>query len=198
MSITRRFIHAVRDLYRRMFRRQEDARTREVADVLKQVSLFKGFSRSALRDLAEVMHRRNYRHDEFLYYEHDPGLGLYIVQRGRVRLLVDDDQDNAQELRQARENDFFGELSLLGDFRRMETAQAATETKVLGFFSPDLKVMFKRNPSVGAAVVEALARHLAAQQVALVQQLADDHGKVEALRLLDNAVQHAGEMTLDE
>ncbi len=191
MSVTRRIIHTLRDLYRRMFQRQEDARTREVVEVLKQMPLFKGFSRSALRELAEVMHPRDYRRDEFLYYENDPGLGLYIVQRGRVRLVVEDEDGEVQELRQTVENEFFGALSLLGESRRMETAQAVTETRVLGFFSPDLKTMLKRNPSVGAAAVAALARHLAARQVALMQQIAQDRGKVAALRLLDGATQQA-------
>ena len=191
MSVTRRIIHTLRDVYRRMFQRQEDARTREVVEVLKQVSLFKGFSRSALRDLAEVVHRRDYRRDEFLYYENDPGLGLYIIQRGRVRLLTEDENGGVQELRQAVENEFFGTLSLLGESRRMETAQAVTETRVFGFFSPDLKTMLKRNPSVGAAAVVALARHLAAGQVALLEQMAQDRGKVAALRLLDDATQQA-------
>lgn len=191
MSVTRRIIHALRDVYRRMFQRQEDARTREVVEVLKQVSLFKGFSRSALRELAEVMHPRDYRRDEFLYYENDPGLGLYIIQHGRVRLLTEDEDGTVQELRQAAENEFFGTLSLLGESRRMETAQAVTETRVFGFFSPDLKTMLKRNPSVGAAAVVALARHLAAGQVALLEQMAQDRGKVAALRLLDDATQQA-------
>ena len=191
MSVTRRIIHALRDVYRRMFQRQEDARTREVVEVLKQVSLFKGFSRSALRELAEVMHPRDYRRDEFLYYENDPGLGLYIIQHGRVRLLTEDEDGTVQELRQAAENEFFGTLSLLGESRRMETAQAVTETRVFGFFSPDLKTMLKRNPSVGAVAVTALARHLAARQAALMQQMAQDRGKVAALRLLDGAAQQA-------
>ena len=190
MSIARRFIHTLRDLYRRMFRRQEDARTREVVEVLRQVSLFKGFSRSALRELAEILHRRDYKRDEFLYYEHDPGLGLYIVQRGHVRLVTEDEKGKTHELRQVTENEFFGSLSLVGEFRRMETAQAVSETRVLGFFSPDLKTMLKRNPPVGADIVAALARHLAAQQVALMQRMADDQGKVAALRLLDDATQH--------
>ncbi len=191
MPVTRRIIHTLRDLYRRVFKRQEDARTREVVEVLKQVSLFKGFSRSALRELAEVLHPRDYRRDEFIYYENDPGLGLYIVQRGRVRLVVEDESGVDQELRQAVENEFFGALSLLGESRRMETAQAVTETRVLGFFSPDLKTMLKRNPTVGAATVAAVARHLAAQQVALMQQITRDRGKVAALRLLDGLAQQA-------
>ena len=191
MSVTRRISHTLRDLYRRMFQRQEDARTREVVEVLKQVSLFKGLSRSALRELAEVMHPRDYRRDEYLYYENDPGLGLYIVQRGRVRLVVTDESGGEQELRQAVENEFFGALSLLGESRRMETAQAVIDTKVLGVFSPDLKTMLKRNPSVGAATVAALGRHLAARQVALMKQISEDRGKVAALRLLDNLAQQA-------
>ena len=190
MSLTRRFIHTLRDTYRRMFRRQEDARTNEVVEVLKQVSLFKGFSRSALRELAEILHRRDYKRDEFIYYEHDPGLGLYIVQRGKVRLVAEDEKGKTHELRQVTENEFFGTLSLVGEFRRMETAQAVSETRVLGFFSPDLKTMLKRNPPVGAAIVASLARHLAAQQVALMRRMADDQGKVPALRLLDGATKH--------
>ncbi len=159
--------------------------------MLGQVELFRDFPRNALWELAEVMHRRTYRRDEFIYYERDPGLGLYIVQRGRVRLLAEDENGHVHELRQADENEFFGELSILGDFRRMETAQAATETTVLGFFSPDLKTMLKRNPSVGAAVVQALARRLAGQQVALVQRLAEDENRIAALRLLRGALAQA-------
>jgi CRP/FNR family cyclic AMP-dependent transcriptional regulator len=140
------------------------------------------------------LHRRDYKRDEFLYYEHDPGLGLYIVQRGCVRLLTEDEKGKEHDLRQAAEHEFFGALSLLGEYRRMETAQALTETRVLGFFSPDLKTMLKRNPLVGAAVVAALARHVAARQVALIQRMAHDQGKVAALRLLDGATQHVEAM----
>ncbi|MFQ5569004.1 MAG: Crp/Fnr family transcriptional regulator [Rhodothermales bacterium] len=191
MSIPRRIIDTLRYTYQRMFQRQEDNRAHEVVEVLKQVTLFQGFSQNALRELAEVMHRRSYRRDEFLYYENDPGLGLYIVQRGCVRLLVEDENGGVHERYQAVENEFFGEISILGDYRRMETAQAATETKVLGFFSPDLKTILKRNPSLGASMVMALARHLATQQVSMTQRVIEERGKVPALRLLAGGTQQA-------
>ena len=184
MSLSRSLVNALRSVYRRMFRRQEDTRTREAVAVLNQVSLFQGLSRGALTEVSELMHRRNYRRDEFIYYANDPGLGLYIVQRGRVRLLVEDAEGGVYELWQAGEADFFGVLSILGDFRRMETAQAVTEAQVLGFFSPDLKTLIKRNPSLGAAVIEALARHQAEQQVTLVERMAEEEGLEAALRLL--------------
>lgn len=143
-----------------------------------------------MRDVAAVLHQRTYRRDEYLYYEDDPGLGLYVVQRGRVRLLKEEG-DTVVELRQVAEHAFCGELSLLGDFRRMETAQALTETTVLGFFRPDLKVVLKRNPQAGADVVLALARMVAAQQAALIRLVAEEEGITEALRLAEDAAHRA-------
>lgn len=184
MSVTKNIINAVRIGYRRMFQRQEDARTRAVVEVLKAMPLFQDMAWGTVWELAGVLHQRRYKRDEFIYYEHDPGIGMYIVQQGMVRLLAEDENNNVHELRQVSENDFFGALSLMGDFRRMETAQAVTETRVLGLFSPDLKTLLKRNPTVGAAVINALAKHLAEQQVALVQRLAKSEGAVSARRLL--------------
>lgn len=184
MALAHQIINAVRSGYRNAFRRKESEKIRDAVETLRHVSLFREFSRSALRDLAEVMHHRRYRRDEFIYYEHDPGLGVYIIRRGRVRLMAEDDHGAVHEIRQAEENTFFGELSLLGDFRRLETAQALTDTDVLGFFSPDLKTLLKRNPLVGAAVVMALARHLAQQQGALMERLSGNEGKIPALRML--------------
>ena len=190
MSALSTFARAARRGYRYVFRRQDDDRLEAIVDTLERVSIFQTCSRGVLRDVAAVLHQRTYRRDEYLYYEDDPGLGLYVVQRGRVRLLKEEG-DTVVELRQVAEHAFCGELSLLGDFRRMETAQALTETTVLGFFRPDLKVVLKRNPQAGADVVLALARMVAAQQAALIRLVAEEEGITEALRLAEDAAQRA-------
>jgi CRP-like cAMP-binding protein len=185
-SLTR----TVRRGYRHLFQRQDDDRLDDVVETLERVSLFQTCGRGVLHDVATVLHQRTYRRDEYLYYEDDPGLGMYVVQRGRVRLLRETEGE-VVELRQVAEYAFCGELSLLGDFRRMETAQALTDTTVLGFFRPDLKVLLKRNPQAGADVVLALGRMLAARQVALARHLTQEVGPVEALRWLEAAAQEA-------
>lgn len=183
MSLFRRISDVVRRFYRRVFKRQEDAHLHAIVETLLDVPIFQYCSHNMLLDLAQVMHRRSYRRDAFIYHEDDPGLGLYIVQRGRVRLLTEDENGTMQELRQAGENELLSEISILGDYRRMETVQAVTDTQVLGFFSPDMNVMAKRNPKVYAAVMAALARYLAGRQVEMVRLLAERNGKVDALRL---------------
>jgi len=172
---------------RRLFPSGRDPKAQENYHVLHNVPLFRNLPKGALRDLADAVHRRDYKRDEFLYYEHDPGLGMYIVQKGRVRLLVEDNAGVVHELRQVGEHEYFGKLSLLGDFRRVESAQAITETRVLGFFRPDLKTIIKRHPGSGATIIEAVARNLAALQAEITRVLVEKDGKVEALRMMDNA-----------
>lgn len=189
----RRIAHS----FRRVFSSSEDPKITEAVETLKQVPMLHGMSRRVLRDLAEAVHRRDYKRDEFLYYEHDPGLGMYVVQRGRVRLLVEEKTGAVHELRQVGENEVFGKLSLLGDFRRVESAQAVSDTRVLGFFRPDLKTILKRHPGSGAAFLEAIARNLAAMETELVRVLVERDGKVDAMRLVDSATARIDHIAAD-
>ena len=177
----------LRSVYERVFQQGEDAHTRARAATLEQVPALQVLSASARRALAEAVHTRTYARDEYLYYEGDPGLGLYVVQRGRVRLLTEDQGGAVHELRQVTAHEIFGEISIVGDFPRMETAQAATETEVIGFFRPDLSALTKRSPQAGAEVTAALARHLVARQVEVMHLVAETDGKVAAMRMLEGA-----------
>ena len=146
------------------------------------------------RTLAEAVHIRSYNPDEVIYYEGDPGLGLYIVQSGAVRLVIEDEEGQPRELRAVGAFELFGHLSILGDHRRTETAMAVTETEVLGFFRPDLVAMIKRRPVAGAAVMVALAGYMAARQAELFDILAARDGKVAAAQVF-HAVRRQVEST---
>lgn len=172
---------------RRLFPRGRDPKVLELIDTLQHVSIFRNLPKSVIRDLSDAVHVRDYKRDEFLYYERDPGLGMYVVQRGRIRLLVENESGAVHELRQIGVHEFFGKLSLLGDFPRLESAQAISETRVLGFFRPDLKTIIKRHPGSGASIIEAVARNLAATETELTRVLIEKDGKVEARRMVENA-----------
>jgi CRP-like cAMP-binding protein len=182
MSAFRSLVRSGTRLYRRLFRRRLDSRTRDVAEILRGVPALGHLSSSARYAMAEVTHRRTYRRGESLYYEGDPGLGLYIVESGRVRLLTDRDAGRSHELRVLDANDMIGALSLLGDFPRLETAETVTDTRVLGFFRPDLKNVMRRDPGAGAEIVMALARHMAAQHVELVRRYEEEVDVLTALQ----------------
>ena len=175
------FLRAGGRLYRRLFQRRLDSETREVAEVLRVVPALGHLSSGALHAMAAATHRRTYRRGESLYYEGDPGLGLYVVESGRVRLVSDAESGRTRNLRELDANDMFGELSILGDFRRLETAETVTEARVLGFFRPDLKNVMRRHPKAGTEIVMALARRVAAQHVEAVRLLEEQSGRDVAL-----------------
>lgn len=181
MSTLRSLLRAGGQLYRRLFQPRLDSQTREVAEVLRAVPALGHLSSGALRAMASATHRRTYRRGESLYYQGDPGLGLYVVESGRVRLVSDAESSRSRELRELEANDLFGGLSLLGDFRRLETAETITEARVLGFFRPDLKNVMRRNPKAGSEIVLALARRTAAQHVEAIRVLEERSGRDLAL-----------------
>ncbi|WP_103020581.1 Crp/Fnr family transcriptional regulator [Salinibacter altiplanensis] len=182
MSFFRPLLRAGARLYRWLFRRRLDSRTREIAERLRNVPAFNHLSSSALYAMADVTHRRTYRRGEPLYYEGDPGLGLYVVEAGRVQLVTDRAPESARELRVVETGEMIGGLSLLGDFRRLETAETTAETQVLGFFRPDLKNVMRRTPKAGMEITMALARHLAAQHVGLIRRYEEQADARTALR----------------
>lgn len=187
MSTFRSLLRAGGRLYRRLFQRRLDPRIREIADVLRTVPALEPLSSGALYAMASATHRRTYHRGESLYYEDDPGLGLYIVESGRIRLFSEATPERTRTLRELEANEMFGVLSLLGDFPRLETAETLTDARVLGFFRPDLKNVMRRDPKAGTEIVLALSRRVAAQHVEAIRFLEEEEGTDLALNVYAEA-----------
>lgn len=181
------FRDRVGQLYRKTVNRSKNIHAIEIAQVLKSVPLFSGFGWRELIKFADALHIRQYQKDEYLYRERDPGLGMYIVQSGRIRLVVEDEEGGLHEVKQVSEYELLGELALLGEYRRMESAQAVTETVVLGFFRPELKSMIKRDPKTAALLLFALGELVSEDFIQLASFLIDKEGKMNARRAIDTS-----------
>ena len=75
--------------------------------------------------------------DEIIFYERQPGAGMYIIKKGLIKLTktVNEEKVKISEL---RDGEFFGEMSLLDDYPRSAEATAVEKTEALGIFRPDL------------------------------------------------------------
>ncbi len=63
----------------------------EEAQSLARVPLFKRLEPHELEHLAEEIDQVNYKADETIFNEHDRGDALYILEEGRVRIWVYDE-----------------------------------------------------------------------------------------------------------
>jgi len=127
------------------------------ADVLTRVPIFANLSKRELLSIDRILHRREYLPDEIVFRQGEPGMGMYVVQHGRVAIIT---EPQNQQLYEMQEGDFFGEVALLDEGPRSATAIARTSCTLLGFFQPDLFDLIDRNPRLGVKVVLSVAKHV--------------------------------------
>lgn len=189
----------LRALRARLLRRQEDEGLRRIADFLAGVPLFAPLTRGMHFELADAIHERSYSREEVLYYEGDPGIGLYVIRRGSVQLSVRDEEDVDQPVRVVSDLDVIGANALFGGglLRRAETARATTDTEVLGLFSPEFRTLQRRHPKTGAAVATLLARHFALCFTEARTLLAEREGRVAAATHVGDARSRAAARMAD-
>ncbi len=128
-----------------------------IADVLTRVPIFANLSKRELLSIDRILHRREYLPDEIIFRQGEPGMGMYVVQHGRVAIIT---EPQNQQLYEMQEGDFFGEVALLDEGPRSATAVARTSCTLLGFFQPDLFDLINRNPRLGVKVVLSVAKHV--------------------------------------
>jgi len=189
MTTFQRTTDRFRSWHRRLFRREEDERVRSRVRSLRSSSVFGDLPKRHLVAVAEAMHERTYKRDEYIYYEGDPGLGLYLIHEGRVRLARKDDDDREVDIFELGLNDVFGALSVFEDVRRTETAQSRADTVLLGLFRPDLAAVSNRNPAAGASVYRVLARHVGRKYSALLRAVEETSGRAQTTTILSETGQ---------
>jgi CRP/FNR family transcriptional regulator, cyclic AMP receptor protein len=179
------------------FKRPPDERGIEVIQTLRSAPIFEELRMRTLRRLAEYAHVRDYRMHETIYYDGDPGIGLYVIVRGRVAMLLEEADGAVHEIRVAGPGEMFGELAVLGSTRRTESAQAATDARVIGLFRPDIMSLVKRHPKSGSEIMSAFAHMFARREAMLIQKVSARDGRLAALRLFEGEA-HAQELPNEE
>jgi CRP-like cAMP-binding protein len=143
-----------------IFKNKSD-QNQNIRQFLKIIPLFAQLRKRELRDIEHLIHRRQYKSSEVIFWQDEPGVGMYIVQSGEVGIFQDYDAPEQKQLARLSQGDFFGEMALLEDDNRSATAVALSESHLLGVFHPDLFDLFERKPELGVKVLFTLANMLA-------------------------------------
>ncbi|GAB5518366.1 MAG: hypothetical protein RhofKO_06170 [Rhodothermales bacterium] len=134
------------------------------AEVLEQVPFLVGLPRWIIVAMAEMLYEREYQPGEYVFYQGDPALGMYVVKTGHLACEQTSlETEMVQRVGQMQSGEAVGARALLGDYRRPFSAQATEQTVVLAFFRPALRALMARQPRAAAEIMAAIARHVAAQ-----------------------------------
>jgi signal transduction histidine kinase len=148
--------------------------------------VFPGMDDTVLSDLAAMVRERTYPAGTVLCHEGQVESTFYIVKAGQVEVTKHLEGDVSRVLNHHGPGEFFGEIALIQNSRRVASVRTTEETTVLELDKSGFDEFLDRSPAVGLALMRQVAARLrSADQASIAelrrvnQQLADAYANLE-------------------
>ena len=129
-------------------------------EALRSVPLFASLDDQAATNLRNLLSEQNVTRNTRLFRHGDKGDAMYLIESGRVRISIEDEEKNEVTLAELAQGDFFGEMSLIDGRQRSADAQVIADGR-LAILSRDSFLAFVRNnPDVPLKMLSALTERL--------------------------------------
>mgnify|MGYP003332152887 FL=1 len=92
-------------------------------DDVKSFDLFKDLEEIEVKKLLQFAQVKQYKKEEVIFEQGDPGSGLFLILRGVVEIYIEPG-GNRVSLAKLKAGEFMGEMSLFGDGNQTRTASA--------------------------------------------------------------------------
>jgi len=130
------------------------------ANLLSRAPLLRKLPAEALLRLAGFAHLRPMAKGETLFRRGDPGTGLLLVVKGRIRVSVPSSEGRDGVLNLMRAGEVVGEIALLDGHARTADAIADTDGEVMLLERRDLLPLLEENGALALALMEVLCERL--------------------------------------
>ncbi|MCS6860660.1 MAG: Crp/Fnr family transcriptional regulator [Abditibacteriales bacterium] len=131
-----------------------------VVSCLARVPLFAGLSEEELAKVAQHVRHRRLAADEVVVRKDDPGLTLYIIQKGKVKIHSQPSEEGEVIFGVLSEGEFFGELSLIDGLERSADVTTLEETELLMLNRDDFLRCLRELPAIALNILVALCQRL--------------------------------------
>jgi CRP/FNR family transcriptional regulator len=140
-------------------------------ELLRQIPWLQNLNDDILADLASASSARAYRENEVVFVEGEPVAGLFLVERGRIKICRFSKEGREYILLIQGAGDTFNDVAALDGGPNPATAIAFSDAVLRRISREELHRIAIRHPDLAWAMLESIAsrtRHL----VAVVQDLA--------------------------
>jgi len=127
---------------------------------LSKLQLFGGLSEPVITELSEVLKEFNYKRNTIIISQGDNTRSLYIVIKGRLKVLASDEDGNQTIFSFLGTGDVFGELSLLDDAPRSASVVTVEETQVLHLSHQHFNEIILKYPEICPLIFKALTTRI--------------------------------------
>ena len=135
--------------------------------VIKQSFIFSRLNDEELVELAALASERSLAPGEFVFWEDDAPDWFYIVAEGQVKALKHSSSGKEFIIAFFGAGEMFGEVAVFENKPYPASAQAATETRVLGIRREEFLSFLKNRPQVALRIINVLGGRLRDAQARL-------------------------------
>jgi uncharacterized membrane protein len=151
-------------------------------EALRSVPLFASLDDDAARDLRNLLSEKTVAQNTRLFRRGETGNAMYLIESGRVRISIRDDDKQEVILAELAQGDFFGEMSLIDGRQRSADAQVIEDSR-LAVLSRDAFLSFVRtNPDVALEMLSALTDRLRRTDELLRSRVSRNANEMEKAR----------------
>ena len=127
---------------------------------IRSVPLFASLDDEAAAELRNLLSDKSVAQNTRLFRQGDKGDAMYLIESGRVRISIHDDDKQELTLAELAQGDFFGEMSIIDGRQRSADAHVIEDAR-LAVLSRDAFLSFVRtNPDVALEMLSALTDRL--------------------------------------
>ena len=130
------------------------------AEILRRSSIFASLNDDELGELADLAIERSFVSNEFIFWDGDTPEWFYIVAEGKVKVLKHSSLGREFIIAFFSPGEMFGEVAVFENKPYPASAQAVTETKVVGIKRENFLSFLANRPQVALRIINVLGGRL--------------------------------------
>src|ERR671938_50869 len=152
-------------------------------EALRSVPLFASLDDPAARELRSLLQVHESPVNTELFHHGDEGNAMYLIEKGRVRISVQDTSGQHVTLAELARGDFFGEMALIDGKPRSADATVTEDARLAVLARGDFVEFVRRNPDVALEMLSAVTHRLRHTDELLRQRVSRNANEEEAARM---------------
>lgn len=129
-------------------------------EALRSVPLFASLDDDAAKELRSLLREKVVPPNTALFNQGDKGNAMYLIESGRVRISIRDEDEQELTLAELAQGDFFGEMSIIDGRQRSADARVLEESRLAVLLRDDFLRFVRTSPDVALEMLSALTDRL--------------------------------------
>ena len=152
-------------------------------DAIRSVPLFASLDDAAATELRNLLRTRDIVGGTELFRAGDQGDAMYLVESGRVRIAITDDDKKEIVLAELARGDFFGEMAIIDGKQRSADATVTEDARLAVLSRESFLSFIDNNPAVALAMLSATFSRLRRTDKLLQQRVSRNVNEEQKKRM---------------